>query len=89
MIALLKSDLDMFPKISPKSFQLRFSTGYVEVITGRFEPHLNHELLKSLIINKYTILHREIKSAYKQYPSIIKLIYLLDNQPKTKKSTDG
>ena len=60
MIALLKSDLDMFPKISPKSFQLRFSTGYVEVITGRFEPHLNHELLKSLIINKYTILHREI-----------------------------
>ena len=60
MIALLKSDLDMFPKISPKSFQLRFSTGYVEVITGRFEPHLNHELLKSLIINKFTILHREI-----------------------------
>ena len=60
MIALLKSDLDMFPKISPKSFQLRFSTGYVEVITGRFEPHLNHELLKSLIINKYTILHRKI-----------------------------
>ena len=60
MIALLKSDLDMFPKISPKSFQLRFSTGYVEVITGRFEPHLNHELLKSLIINKFTILHRKI-----------------------------
>ena len=47
-------------KISPKRIQVRFSTGYVEVITEEFEPHLNHVSRNSLNINKFNILHREI-----------------------------
>ena len=39
---------------------VRFSTGYVEVITEEFEPHLNHVQNNSLIINEFNILHREI-----------------------------
>ena len=38
-------------KISLKRIQVRFCTGYVEVITEKLEPHLNHVLLNSLIIN--------------------------------------
>ena len=38
----LKSDSDKFPKILLMSIQVRFCTGYVEVITVGFEPHLNH-----------------------------------------------
>lgn len=47
-------------KISPKRIQVRFSTGYVEVITEILEPHLNHVLCNSLIINEFDILHREV-----------------------------
>ena len=32
----------------------------MEVNTGEFEPHLNHVLRNSLIINVFNILHREI-----------------------------
>ena len=42
MITPLISGLGMFPKISPKKNQVRYCTGYVEVITKRLEPHLNH-----------------------------------------------
>ena len=41
VIAPLKSGLGKFPKISPEKNQVRFCTGYVEVIAVRFEPHLN------------------------------------------------
>ena len=53
--------LGKFPKISPERIQVRFSTDYVEVITEEFEPHLNHVLRNSLIINGFNILHREVK----------------------------
>ena len=48
----------MTPKISLKRIQVRFSTGYVEVNTEEFEPHLNHTQRNSLIINEFNILHR-------------------------------
>ena len=51
----------MIPKISPERIQVRFSTGYVEGITEKLEPHLNHVPRNSLIINEFNILHREIK----------------------------
>ena len=81
--------LGKFPKISPERIQVRFSTGYVEVITGKFEPLLNHVPRNSLIINEFNILHREVKSAYKQFTSITKPLYLFDNQLKTAKSFVG
>ena len=52
--------LGKFPKISPERIQVRFSTGYVEVITEKLEPHLNHVSRNLLNINKFNILHREI-----------------------------
>ena len=57
----LNSGLDKFPKISPERIQVRFSTGYVEVITVKFEPHLNHALRNSLITNEFNILHRQVE----------------------------
>ena len=58
------------PKISPERIQVRFSTDYVEVNTGEFEPHLNHVPRNRLIINEFNILHREM----------IDLAYLFDIQ---------
>ena len=58
----LKSGLGKFPKISLKRIQVRFSTGYVEVITEKLEPHLNHVPRNSLIINEFNILHRKVIS---------------------------
>ena len=52
----------MFPKISLKRIQVRFCTGYVEVITEKLEPYLNHVPHNSLIINEFNILHREVAS---------------------------
>ena len=81
--------LGKFPKISPERIQVRFSTGYVEVITEEFEPHLNHVSCNSLNISKFNSLHREVKSAYKQYTSITKPLYLFDSQQKTAKRIVG
>ena len=53
--------LGKFLKISLKRIQVRYCTSHVEVNTERFEPHLNHVLCNSLIINEFNILHREIK----------------------------
>ena len=53
-----KTVLGKFPKISLKRIQVRFSTGYVEVITEKLEPHLNH-------VNEFNILHWQIKSPAK------------------------
>ena len=50
-----------FPKKSPKLIQVRFCTGYVEVITGKLEPDLNNVLRNSFILNVFNILHRKIE----------------------------
>ena len=63
MIAPLKSGLEKFPKISPEKNQVRFCTDYVEVITKRLEPYLNHVPRNQLIINVFNGLHREVKVA--------------------------
>ena len=55
--------LGKFPKISPKTTQVRFCTGYVEVITIKFEPHLNHASCNLLIINEFNILHRQVTTS--------------------------
>ena len=60
--APLRSGLGMFPKISLERIQVRFCTGYVEVGTEDFEPHLNHAPYNSLIINEFIIPHRQIAS---------------------------
>ena len=49
---------------------VRFSTGYVEVITEKLEPHLNYVPRNSLIINEFNILHREIKIGILQFVPI-------------------
>ena len=54
--------LGKFPKTSLKKIQVRFCTGYVEVITEKLEPHLNHAPRNSLIINEFNILYREMKN---------------------------
>ena len=54
--------LGKFLKISLKRIQVRFSTGYVEVNTERFEPHLNHGHDNLLIVNEFNILHREMEN---------------------------
>ena len=59
-IKLLRNLTELFPKISLKRIQVRFCTGYVEVITEKLEPHLNHTPRNKLIINEFNILHREI-----------------------------
>lgn len=53
---------DLFPKISLKRIQVRFSTGYVDVNTGEFEPHLNRAHSNLFIINEFNILHRKVVS---------------------------
>ena len=59
-----KTVLGKFPKIALKRIQVRFSTGYVEVITEKLEPHLNHVPRNSLIINEFNILRRKVDSAW-------------------------
>ena len=56
--------MNLFLKILLKIIQVRFSTGYVEVNTEWFEPHLNHELCNSLIVNEFKNLHRQIESLH-------------------------
>lgn len=48
-----------FSRIFPELFQVRICTCYMEVDTGEFEPHLDHEGRKLLIINQYYSLHRK------------------------------
>ena len=50
----------LFSETSPPQVKVRFCTGYVEVSTEDFEPHLNHASCNSLIINEFIILHLEV-----------------------------
>ena len=55
-----KTVIGKFLKISTERIQVRFYTGYVEVITDKLEPHLNHVPRNPLIINVFKTLHRQI-----------------------------
>ena len=54
--------LGKFPKTSLKKIQVRFCTGYVEVITEKLEQRLNHVPRNSLIINEFNTPHRKMKN---------------------------
>lgn len=87
-----------FPKKSPKWIQVRFCTGYVEVITGKLEPHLNHVLHNSLILNVFNILHQKKEVWYSIRCILIeawidilkqaKTVFLIDQPWKQGKETD-
>ena len=79
----------MFPKTSLPRFYYADMHGYYAGFDGFFLPHFYHRLYNSLIINKLNSLHREIKSAYKQFTSITKPLYLFDSQQKTARLNDG
>ena len=60
LFVLKRLGLGRFSKISPEKLRARFGTGYVEVITGWFEPYLNHSSRILLTIRVFKILHRQI-----------------------------
>lgn len=77
------------PKNISDHFYYADMHGYYAGFDGLFLPHFYHSLYNSLIINEFNILHREVKSAYKQFTSITKPLYLFDSQQKTAKSIVG
>lgn len=55
---------ELFLEILPETIQVRFSTYYMEVYTGEFEPHLSRDSHKLLIINNFIISHWEVGFLY-------------------------
>ena len=78
-----------FPKDVTEASVYADLYSFVAVIYVFCVPHFYHAFHNSLIINEFNILHRQVKSAYKQYTSITKPLYLFDNQLKTAKSFVG
>ena len=78
---ILRSSKAQFIALSESGKLRKSSTG--------IEPYLNHGVRVQLDINKLQKVHRQVKSAYKQYTSITKPLYLFDNQAETAKTNDG